>query len=117
MPYLAKTYRMGEEAHMAQLESSAVCGHKVQKEQAGPYSPYLCSEYKRYLEVGFGLDVSQDSPQVHPPMFCKPCFLTARRAVLAKEGGGGYRQIVSPFPWTHHTDDTCQGHLVMKKNM
>ncbi len=54
MPYLAKTYRMGEEAHMAQLEKYCrACGHKVQKAQAKPYSPYLCSEYKRYLEVGF----------------------------------------------------------------
>ncbi len=114
MPYLAKIYRMDEEAHVAQLEKFCrVCGHKVQKAQAKPYSPYLCSEYKHYLDVGFGLDVSQDSPQVHPPMFCKPCFLTARRAVVAKEGGGGYRPIVSPFPWTRHTDDTCQVHLVI----
>ncbi len=36
MTYLAKIYRMGEKAHVAQLEKFCrVCGHKVQKAQGG----------------------------------------------------------------------------------
>ncbi len=100
---------MDEAAHLTNLEKYCrVCGNRIQKAQGKSHPPYLCSEYKGYLEVAFGLDVSQDDPQVHPPTICKACFLTARRAATAKEAGGGYHPVVTPFLWTRHSDDSCQ---------
>ncbi len=61
--FLAKTHRMDEAAHLTNLEKYCrVCGNRSQKAQGKSHPPYLCTEYKGYLEVAFGLDVSQDDP-------------------------------------------------------
>lgn len=97
------------EHHQEQLlKSCRVCGKRLHKANKHATS-YSCEAHVLQLLTTFGVDVSGDVPEIHPPKFCMLCYSILRRATSASQKGASYSAVSKavPFQWSSHTDPEC----------
>ena len=93
--------------HCEQLAKHCrVCGRRLSKAK-GKCTVYSCTDYQDQLLACFGMDVSHDSKNVHPPKFCNPCYTITKRRAKAIQDEVPYTSSMVPFLWTEHTH-SCQ---------
>ena len=64
---------------------------------------YLCCDYGESLHSTFRIDITRDSPTIHPQHFCHAC-----KNVLQRAKTEGYQHRTSLFvEWNDHIEDSC----------
>ena len=75
---------------------------------------YPCPEHEESFQVVFGINTSQDRPDVHPKYFCHAC-----KNVLYRAKTDGYQHKTEIFMgWNEHNNDSCnvcQHHDTLRK--
>jgi hypothetical protein len=100
--------------HTDQLsEHCRVCGKRLSKAK-GRATVYNCIKYKSELLTYFGVDVSQDVEEKHPPSFCNPCYAATKRADKAAGDGVPYNHTIIPINWTEHS---ASGECLVRPNL
>ena len=87
-------------------EHCRVCGGRLERSRRRNPS-YSCDSHWEALEATFGLNVKEDSADVHPSRFCNCCCAATRKKKAAVSKGVPYRHSITLFDWTEHTDDDC----------
>ena len=63
----------------------------------------VCCDYGESLHSTFGIDITRDSPTIHPQNFCHVC-----KNVLQRAKTEGYQHRTSPFvEGNEHIEDSC----------
>ena len=89
----------GKEYHQKQLvKHCRVCGKTVKG-----YAHSVKKEHRNLLAV-VGIDISQDSKEVHPNTFCNSCYLTVRQIQVADLSGNVRETALCPFQWVPHQE-------------
>ena len=88
--------------HCAALEKLCrVCGRSLVTKTVK--AKYPCSDYEESLKTVFGIDTTQDSPDIHPEYFCHAC-----KNVLHRAKTEGYQHRTELFTeWCEHRDGSC----------
>ena len=80
-----------------------VCGGRLKKAKGGVHQvTHICSDNKEVLLVTFGLDVSLDTPDIHPLRFCNSCYAACLRQATAALKGAPFHHSIDVFSWTQH---------------
>ena len=88
-------------AHVTALERLCrVCGKSVITKAK---TKHLCTKHSSSLKSVFSVDITQDSPTIHPQYFCHSC-----KTVLKKFASSPYEHKTSVFVgWCEHRDGSC----------
>ena len=65
------------------------------------------------LQEAFGIEVSQDNPEVHPQTVCNNCYLKMRQKLKNKNTNSSLQM----FQWVHHTQCCPQCHLFQQEEV
>ena len=102
---------MDEEFHKRQLQHFCrVCGGRLAKH--GKRFEYSCTAHTSDLSSVFGVQIGSDSPHIHPPSFCKPCYAKLQQVRSATKKGIRYTPVTNVMTWTQH-DDNCEVNTII----
>ena len=63
---------------------------------------YQCSHHESLL-MSLGVDLSSDSPEIHPQYFCNYCYLSAKKQMCGQQSC----TTLSPTQWLPHSETSC----------
>lgn len=93
----------GQEFHLRELAKHCrICGRRLYKAKSKA-TVYTCSERISDLKSAFRVDVSTDTPTVHPQHFCMSCYAAIGRIKAADSEGVPFAVSTAPMEWTEHT--------------
>ena len=78
-----------------------VCGRSLATKAIK--AKYPCSKYEESLKMVFGIDTTQDSPDIHPEYFCHACKNVVHRT--RTEGCQHRTELFTE--WCEHRDGSC----------
>ena len=89
------TFTPGQEEHNEMLRKlRRKCAGFLKKCSDTYERSHPCDEKNEFLREKFGLNVSNDEPEIHPTRFCNLCYLFPTR-------------VEGPVFWHVHTDENC----------
>ena len=95
--------RMAELHQMELLKFCRVCGKRLSRNRVS----FRCQNHADKLATTFGLQISDDSTAVHPPLMCHPCYSVLQRSKKAADSGRQFHHSVDLFDWTPHSPSQC----------
>jgi len=69
---------------------------------------YACEKHANMLLECIDLNVSNDSPDVHPTKFCNNCYAVIKKISKALLDGTTARSSLQPFSFEQHTEGSCR---------
>ena len=58
---------------------------------------FSCEKYADLLATTFGVHICEDSPAIHPPVMCHPCYSVLQRSKKAAQSGRQFYHCVDLF--------------------
>ena len=99
---------MDEDWHVQQLHCHCrLCGNRLRKGKSGDVKrTYECAPLAPGIKSTFNVDVSTDSPSIHPTHMCRQCYNAMDKHERAITEGRISENSISIFHWEAHSD-TC----------
>ena len=69
---------------------------------------YACEKHAKMLLECIDLNVSNDSPNVHPTKFCNNCYAVIKKISKALLDGTTARSSLQPFSFEQHNEGSCR---------
>ena len=66
---------------------------------------YNPQNYKDDLKAVFHLDITSDTPSIHPSQFCEKCKVVVSKSKKATTEGGMFPHSVKTYKWLEHESE------------
>ena len=88
-------------------ELCRVCGRVLMARRKRRNASYQCTVFSEHLNSVFGIDITNDVPDIHPLLFCYQCKQVIDKSVHAQYHLAPYKTSTILFKWEAHDEKEC----------